>query len=177
MSYTLHTVAHSDIEELVRYCDYPAMQENPLHMTMFPSASPASREEEIMWHVSSFCESFEKNPNACFRKVCFNNGTPVGFALWTIDGACPGFQIDRKESRPEAHVPRSLDVRAWRELSRRFSSEKRRVLKGLENVWSKSLCMLALCVVKLSYTRTQCAISDSSTPTSRMWIDASSMGL
>jgi hypothetical protein len=48
MSYTLHTVALSDVEELVRYCDHPAMQENPLYMTMFPSASAKRREKEIM---------------------------------------------------------------------------------------------------------------------------------
>ncbi|XPS78872.1 hypothetical protein M3J09_010874 [Ascochyta lentis] len=135
MTYTLCTVALSDLEELVRHCDHPAMQENPLHLTMFPNASQESSEEEIMWHVSSFRESFEKTPGAYFRKVCFNDGTPVGFALWTVDQACPGLHIGLKDSRPEAPVPRSLDICAWREISRKLLAEKRRVLEGLENVW------------------------------------------
>jgi hypothetical protein len=96
MSYTLHSVALSDIEDLVRSCDHPAMQENPLHMTMFPTVSPESREEEIMWHVSSFLDSFEKSSGAYFRKVCHNGNTPVGFALWSLDQTCPSL---RKESR------------------------------------------------------------------------------
>jgi hypothetical protein len=175
MSYTLHSVALSDIEDLVRYCDHPAMQENPLHMTMFPTASPESREEEIMWHVSSFLDSFEKSSGAYFRKVCHNGNTPVGFALWSLDQTCLSL---RKESRPEVKVPRSLDVCAWRELSRRLSSERQRVLKGLDNVWSKSICIPpSYNVANISYTRNQRIISQSSSSTSRMWLDAPSVGL
>ncbi|KAF2870458.1 hypothetical protein BDV95DRAFT_61069 [Massariosphaeria phaeospora] len=106
MSYTLCTVALGDLKELVRHCDHPAMQENPLYLTMFPNASPESSEEEIMWHLSSFRESFEKTPGAYSHKVCFNDRTPVGFALWTVDQACPVLHIGPKESRPEALVPR-----------------------------------------------------------------------
>lgn len=103
MSYTLSTVALNDIDGLVRYCDYPAMQSNPLNKTMFPNPSRETEEEEITWHVTSFRESF-KDPGVCFCKACTNDETPVGFAVWTLDQACVG-------SKAEAiQIPTSLDV-------------------------------------------------------------------
>ncbi|KAF1995658.1 acyl-CoA N-acyltransferase [Amniculicola lignicola CBS 123094] len=136
MSYVLHAVELSDIEALVRYCDHPAMQENPLNMTMFPNSSPETKEEEIMWHVSSFRESFHKTPGTSFLKACTNDRTPVGFALWTLDQPCPHIQSDREESKAETvEIPGSLDIHAWRAISQKLTSERRRVLQDLTNVW------------------------------------------
>ncbi|KAF1351770.1 hypothetical protein EJ07DRAFT_137087 [Lizonia empirigonia] len=132
-SYILCTVKPCDIEDIVRYCDYPAMQDNPLYMTMFPNSSPETREEEIMWHVSSLCRSFEEDSGTCFRKVCTNDGTPVGLALWTLDR--PSTQLGKVESKVKPVIPRSLDTYAWREISKKLMSERRRVLKDLPNVW------------------------------------------
>jgi len=179
MSYMLHAVMLSDIEDLVRHCDYPAMQENPLNKTMFPNTGPETKEEEITWHVSSFRETFENNLGADFRQVCTDDRTPVGFALWTLDQLCLPSQIDTKKSKAEAvKIPRSLDICAWREISLKLRSERRRVLKDLTNVWSKSvytaLCMI---VANIIHIRTQRAVSESSASTSRMRIDAFGMGM
>jgi hypothetical protein len=46
------------MKDLVRYYDSPAMQDNPLYITMFPNSSPKTKEEEIMWHISSLYKSF-----------------------------------------------------------------------------------------------------------------------
>jgi len=135
MSYILDNVAPSDLPDLVRYCDHPAMLDNPLNMTMFPNASPETKEGEITWHVSGFRETFESNPEAYFRKVCTDDGAPVGFALWTLDQPALHIRFDKKESKADAvRIPGSLDIFAWREISRRMTSEKRRKLKDLTNV-------------------------------------------
>jgi hypothetical protein len=134
-SYIICTVEPWDIEDLVRYCDYPAMQDNPLHMAMFPKSSPDTKEEEIMWHSSSLQTSFEEDPGACFRKVCTSDGTPVGLALWTLDR--PSTQLVKVGSKAKSFIPRSLDTYAWREISKRLMSEKRRVLKDRSDIWSE----------------------------------------
>ncbi|KAF2844163.1 hypothetical protein T440DRAFT_527121 [Plenodomus tracheiphilus IPT5] len=147
MSYMLHTVALSDIEDLVRYCDYPAMQKKTLNMMMFPNTGSATQEEEIMWHVSSFRGSLEKNPAAYFRKVCTNDGTPVGLALWTLDQPCLRVKRNGKQGKEEAvKVPKSLDTCAWREISQKLISERRRVIKDLENVWRSAFGLNVLSV-------------------------------
>lgn len=144
MSYVLRAVALSDIEDLVRYCDHPAMQDNPLNLIMFPNSSPKTKEEEITWHVSSFRETFENIPEAHFRQVRTNDGSPAGLALWTLDQFNPHPchpQSNREENKGRAvEIPGSLDICAWREISKRLALEKRRVLKGLTNVWRKSIC-------------------------------------
>jgi len=111
MSYMLDAVALCDREHLVRYCDHLAMQGNPLTKTMFPKASPETQDEEIRWYVDSFGRSLEKDPTACFRKVCTH----------------------------DSMMPRSLDTCAWRAMSQKLTSERRRVLKDVTKVWSKSI--------------------------------------
>jgi hypothetical protein len=179
MPYVLRTVAHSDIEGLVRYCDHPAMQANPLNRTMFPNASPETEEEEIMWHTSSFRESFEKDPGACFRMICTDDGVPVGLALWTLDQPVLRTETDKVESRAEAmKTPDSLDMNAWREISRQLAAEKQRVLKDWTNVWSESIyTFLNITVVDRAYSRTRCPVGKPGASTSRMRVYAFNMGL
>ena len=145
MTYTLRSVAVCDIEELVRYCDYPATQQNPLTLTMFPNSTPDTREDEILWHVDSFRDSFENNSEASFRKVCANDNTPVGFAMWILDQNSVGIRTGGSKSKATtvAQLPESLDVRAWRELSQRLATERRRALEGLTNVWSRFKIILS----------------------------------
>ncbi|KAH9866916.1 hypothetical protein IAQ61_007505 [Plenodomus lingam] len=116
------------------------MQTNPLNMTMFPNTCPETQQEEIMWHVSSFRASLEKNPAPYSRQVCTNDGTPVGFALWTLDQPGPPLQRNERQGKEAAvKLPESLDTCAWREISQKLMSERRRVIKDLKNVWSKSI--------------------------------------
>ncbi|KAF2872954.1 hypothetical protein BDV95DRAFT_593345 [Massariosphaeria phaeospora] len=136
-SYILSTVEPRDIEDLVRYCDYPATQDNPLYMAMFPKSSLDTKEEEIMWHTSSLQASFEEDSGACFCKVCTSDGTPVGLALWTLDR--PSTQLVKVESKAKSFIPRSLDTYAWREISKRLMLEKRRALKDRSDIWRLNL--------------------------------------
>jgi GNAT superfamily N-acetyltransferase len=144
MTYALQHVAVCDIEELVRYCDYPATQQNPLTLTMFPNSTPDTKEDEILWHISSFRDSFENNAEASFRKVCANDNTPVGFAMWILDQNSLSIRNSGSQSKATtaAQLPKSLDVGAWRELSQRLATERRRALKDLTNVWSKFVFFL-----------------------------------
>ena len=139
MAYDLRLVGLNDIEDLVRLCDYPAIQQNPLNMTMFPNSSPETKEEEILWHISSFRESFEDGHEVFFRKVCTSDNSPVGFAMWILDQTGAGLQTSRTKTKAEAppQTPTSLDVCAWRSISRQLSSERQRALKGLTDVWRK----------------------------------------
>ena len=84
-----------------------------------------------------------------FRKVCNEDGEPVGFAGWTVprgtlasemksdDGGgkkCNGGKQQGHRNEP----PQSLDIRTWVEVSKERMAERRRVLQGRENVWRKS---------------------------------------
>ncbi|KAJ5939781.1 acyl-CoA N-acyltransferase [Penicillium verhagenii] len=146
MRFTLCTVDANDAELLVRKCDFPAMQDNPLHLIMFPNSCKEAEEEEIKWTVDALRETLTTHP-AGFRKVCLEDGTAVGFAGWNLEQTAPiggtsnnGDAV--KERRKPNDVPKrnywhpkTLDVEAWLGVSRLLREEKTRVLCNRKNIW------------------------------------------
>lgn len=84
MQLALISVNPDDAERLVRECDFPAMRQNPLHLLMFPSSTQETEEEEIQWTIEGLRETLQAR-SADFRKVCLEDGTPVGFAGWSLE--------------------------------------------------------------------------------------------
>ena len=118
---------------------------------MFPS-SPKASEEEILWNIDGLKESLQ-SPETNFRKVCTSDGILLGFAGWTIDkgyknnsGILKGNNKEhpvelkpRKVKNIRAKLPGSLDVDAWATATKKFATEKQRVLQSLGMVWRKSI--------------------------------------
>ena len=139
---TLLSVLITDIEGLVRNCDYPALQQDPLRLIMFPNSSSDTKEEEIIWDIMCFQITFENVPSAFFRQVCLENGTQVGFAMWTLErSGLPVLSGEKektvKPSAKPAKLPRSLDVENWRKVSGKLRAERERVLVDRKNILRK----------------------------------------
>lgn len=148
MSFTLLPALPSDAEALVRYCDYPAMRDNPLRLCMFPRSRTSLPEEERKWLADVLKKSLA-SPRMVFRKVCTKDGQPVGFAGWTIPYSTSESHVksdgggDKQGNRGEQRghrneLPRSLDVETWMEVSKKRLEERRRVLRGREDIWRES---------------------------------------
>ncbi|KAI1458824.1 acyl-CoA N-acyltransferase [Annulohypoxylon moriforme] len=135
MQLTLSDVRIDDAERLVRECDFPAMKDNPLHRLMFPSSCDESEEEEIKWEIEGLQDTL-RTRLVDFRKVCLEDGTPVGFAGWSLEQETVE---ERKEpTKVRTHYnrpPSTLDIQSWREASRMLGKEKKRVLHGHQNIW------------------------------------------
>ena len=159
MQFTLSTVDADDAELLVRECDFPAMQDNPLHRLMFPHSSDETAEEEIRWTIQGLRETLQTRPTG-FRKICLEDGTPVGFAGWSLEQTTRGSStIDSGDALEEQKQPSScprrdywhpntLDVKSWAEVSKLFRKEKKRVLQNHTNIWRMFHCdgfLLYLC--------------------------------
>jgi hypothetical protein len=108
---------------------------------MFPKADANTyeeEEEEIRWTVEGLQESLE-NESCYFRKVTFDSGCYVGFAVWTLEfGSERTRPKTTSNKRRESWNPVSLDVGAWNEVSKRLREERLKVLQGQQNIWSKS---------------------------------------
>lgn len=144
MPNTVQSVEFDDVEGLVRNCDYPAMRQNPLQLIMFPNTNSETEEEEIKWHTIGFQETFQNTHSAFFRKVCLKDGTPVGFALWTLDRSrLPAYKRGKEKIvKPLEHsswLPSSLDVHSWRAVSKMLRAERERILEGRNNIWRKCI--------------------------------------
>lgn len=146
MRFTLCRVDADDAELLVRNCDFPAMQNNPLHLTMFPNSSLETEEEEINWSIEALRKSILKRP-AGFRKVCLEDGTPVGFAGWNLeqtttmgsnskngDVSKEREKLNDPPKRDYWH-PNTLDVEVWMRVSRLLREERIRVLCNRKDIW------------------------------------------
>ncbi|KAI0002642.1 hypothetical protein F4779DRAFT_603359 [Xylariaceae sp. FL0662B] len=140
MSFTLSHVQVADADILIRKCDFPAIQDNPLHRIMFPRSRPDTWESEMRWMVNNLKHTLEKEQSN-FRKVCSEDGTPIGFAGWTleqskdsrvIEGASNSQKQDDDVNIPD---PDSLDVEAWLDVSRMLKEERKRILHGRKNIW------------------------------------------
>ncbi|KGO56770.1 Acyl-CoA N-acyltransferase [Penicillium expansum] len=83
MYLTLAEVVASDADCLIRNCDFPAMQDNPIRLTMFPLSSPETQEEEIRWMTNGLRLALEKDKSH-YRKACADDRSPVGFAGWSL---------------------------------------------------------------------------------------------
>lgn len=133
MPFILSHVQLSDAESLVRECEFPAMQDNPLHLAIFPHSGPETWEEEIQWMASNLRHTLETE-SSNFRKVCTEDGNPVGFAGCTIHGSRNAGNRNLRVRREGAADPETLDVETWLEVSRLLRAERHRVLNGRENI-------------------------------------------
>jgi len=115
MSYRLSEVSPGDVDMLVRRCNIPAMQQNPLTKIMFPKANSDSGEEQeakIRWTIESLRRDLE-NESCYFRKVTID-GRCVVFALWSLEFGSEGMKQKAavsSEKKRESWVPASLDVK------------------------------------------------------------------
>ncbi|KAI1773958.1 hypothetical protein F4818DRAFT_420329 [Hypoxylon cercidicola] len=74
----------TDADILIRKCDFLTIQDDLLHLIMFPRSRPDIWESEIRWMVNNLRHTLEKQ-RSNFRKVCTEYGTPVRFACWTLE--------------------------------------------------------------------------------------------
>jgi hypothetical protein len=147
MFFTLYPSLPADAEDLIRRCDFPAMVDNPLRRLMFPRSGMDVDEEEIQWNIDALRVSLE-GQEMKFCKVCTGDGEPVGFAGWTPPvgdrvksaEATSGESEDvNEEKKGKGNTPpKSLDIAAWLDATKKFKAEKDRVLQGRKNMWRKS---------------------------------------
>ncbi|KAJ5831795.1 acyl-CoA N-acyltransferase [Penicillium riverlandense] len=139
MSFSLLHVQASDAERLIRECDFPAMLDNPIRLTMFPHSGPETQEDEIRWMTCNFKHSLEED-SSNFRKICTEDGTPVGFAGYAVLNNTVQNKIQKGQvelhSNPE---PETLDKDTWSEVSKMLMAEQNRVIHGQENIWSLTI--------------------------------------
>jgi len=188
MLFTLSTVDADDAELLVRKCDFPAMRDNPLHLLMFPQSSKDTEEEEIKWTVEGLQDTLRRRP-AGFRKVCLEDGTPVGFAGWSLEQTTPQqgtssgnvFEVQEMDparcARRDYWHPNTLDVQTWVEVSKIFKTEKKRVLNNRKNIWRKFSGGIPFERVSSNSCRSQYDISGSGISAPRCRFYAAPVGL
>jgi hypothetical protein len=125
---------------------------------MFPRSGTDVDEEEIQWNIDALRVSLE-GQEMKFCKVCTGDGEPVGFAGWTPPvgdrvksaEATSGDSEDVDEEKKDKETrqigqgrgkgntpPKSLDIAAWLDATKKFKAEKDRVLQGRKNMWRKS---------------------------------------
>jgi len=138
MLFTLSHVQVTDADSLIRKCDFPAIQDNPLHLIMFPGSRPETWESEIRWMVNNLKHTLEKQ-RSNFRKVYAKDSTPIGFAGWAIEQSEAPRDIESRRSQKQDDGgnpdPDTLDVDAWLDVSKMFRAERKRVLHGRKNIW------------------------------------------
>ncbi|KAJ6024006.1 acyl-CoA N-acyltransferase [Penicillium herquei] len=133
MAFTLLEVESSDAESLVRECEFPAMQDNPLQLIMFPRSQPETWEAEIRWMINNLQDTLALERSTS-RKVCTEDGIFVGFASWTIHNT--GTPRTRSTGKKDMNTnPNTLDVKAWLEVSKMLRLERERVLQDRDNIW------------------------------------------
>jgi len=69
MQFALSTVDADDAELLVQKCDFPAMRDNPLHLSRFPQSSEDPEKEETAWIIESLQETLKKRPAGFARSA------------------------------------------------------------------------------------------------------------
>ncbi|KAH9212299.1 hypothetical protein DL95DRAFT_178563 [Leptodontidium sp. 2 PMI_412] len=131
MHYQLSDVSGKDADALVRQCEFPAMQENPLRKITFPEADADSYDEseEIRWTVEGLEESLEND--AYYSRAVTCGSSFVGFAMWTLEYSSQGTR--RKATSNEKRKswnPAALNFEAWNQVSRRLRDERLKVLLG-----------------------------------------------
>lgn len=125
MPFIISHVQPSDAESLIRECDFPAIQDNPLHLTMFPHSCSATWEDEIRWMGNNLRHTLETE-SSNFRKVCTADGTPVGFAGWTIHNS-RAVQDNSQRGQGEVNpIQETLDVDTWLQVSTLLRKERQR---------------------------------------------------
>ncbi|KAJ5714564.1 acyl-CoA N-acyltransferase [Penicillium malachiteum] len=118
MTFTLLEVESSDDEPLVREYKYPAMQDNPLQLIMFPHSHSETRENEIRWIANNIRDTLASE-RSNFCKVCTEDGIIVGFAGWTIHNTESTSRTRSVGNLKYMNTdPNTLDMQAWLGISK-----------------------------------------------------------
>ncbi|KAJ5621039.1 acyl-CoA N-acyltransferase [Penicillium lagena] len=109
---------------------------------MFPHSRPETQEDEIRWMTCNFKHSLEED-SSNFRKICTEDGTPVGFAGYTVlnNTVQNKSQRGQVELRPNPE-PETLDKDTWSEVSKMLMAEQERVIHRHENIWSLTIVVV-----------------------------------
>lgn len=132
MAISISRVRAEDVDLLVRKVEYPAHQDNPLYLLMFPRSKERQWEQtkdEIRWTIDGLLETVHREDETLY-KACDEDGLPVGLIGWTIcPGACaananggscvqngstvkPGARQGSKVMNRSSCSPSSLDVKS-----------------------------------------------------------------
>ena len=143
MPFTLSPVGLTDVEHLIRQCEFPANRDDPLRLVMFPSSDATTQDEEMWWDIECLKRTVDEN-TMYLRKICLEDGSPVGFAGWSLECPFPvrphiavGYETKRTDGqgKPRNWHPSHLDIDSWLQLSALFRKEKKRVLQDRTNIW------------------------------------------
>lgn len=147
-----YPVRAEDVDLLVRKVEFPAHQDNPLYLLMFPGSKERQwdqTEEEIRWTIDGLLETVYREDETLY-KACGEDGLPVGLIGWTTSpGTCAasvnGGSCDQNCStvKPKARQgskvmsrsgcsPPSLDVKSWLGISKTLREERQRVLRNCQ---------------------------------------------
>lgn len=145
MYFTLTGVSASDAEGLLRSCDFPAMRDHPIRLTMFPRSRPETQEEEIRWMTNVFRHSLEKDESK-YRKVCTDDGSPVGFAGWSLLNSSDTADtrddpIQRGQIAVDNPEPETLNTDTLSQVSNTLKEEQDRILKGRTDIWCRTILL------------------------------------
>ncbi|KAL3423245.1 acetyltransferase [Phlyctema vagabunda] len=113
------------------------MRQDSLQKIMFPKAyaNSCEEEEQIWWTVEGLQESLENGSCYC-RKIAIDSDCYAGFAVWTLDYSSEETKQTKASSKKhESWNPKSLDIKAWSQNSKRLREERERVLRGQANIW------------------------------------------
>lgn len=175
MSFSLTTVVASDAECLIRDCDFPAMQDHPIRLTMFPRSCPETQ-EEIRWMANSFRHALEKD-SFNYRKVCTNDGTPVGFAGWSLLNKSATRYGHSQGGQTEVHNPdpETLDMNTVSKISKILKEEEDRILDGRWDIWCKIVSFSMIHTYSFSRPQRLCCESSVSASGSRLYANVMGM--
>ncbi|KAL1867182.1 hypothetical protein Plec18167_008723 [Paecilomyces lecythidis] len=172
MAFSLGPVNAHDVNALVREVEYPAHQNNPLYLIMFPRAAKhdEEREQEIKWMIEGLSRTVLKNNDETLRKACAASGLLVGFIGWVIDTSKYVDTSKRKENTAIAHqvnfaskhdapreknrnswCPATMDAEGWLRVSKQLREERQRVLQQC-NV-DNGVCRITSMAVNPDYQR------------------------
>jgi hypothetical protein len=147
MTFSIHPVDMSDVDALIRQVEYPAHQNNPLHLLMFPGSDKQDeqREEEIQWMIDGLRQTIPE-ANTTLHKACKEDGFPIGLIGWIAeqkivrivekneDGIIiPPAELRPKNVRmkkqPDTRCPTTMDVESWLRVSKQLREERQRALR------------------------------------------------
>lgn len=139
----------TDVDELAQV-EFAAHQGSTLHRLMFPhliEMESEDREEVIKWAAYALDEAIIREDETLY-KACRADGLPIGLIGWTSTvplSDMMGEECVQDSSiistrrgeevmeRCNSWTPRSLDMRAWLDISKRLQIERRRVLEEYQD--------------------------------------------
>lgn len=138
MAISISPVRAEDVDLLVRKVEFPAHQDSPLNLLIFPRSKerqPEQIEDEVRWMIDGLREAVYREDESLY-KACGEDGLPVGLIGWTTSSGVPGACAARQGSKvmsTSSCIPSSLDVESWLGVSKTLREERRRVLRDFHD--------------------------------------------